>query len=176
MISMVDWEKKRHIGVVVVFLLVFIVFLNQPYFIWLKPYVAWFLGSGLLLYAYLTGIIALGTGVLAGLFSFLVTLPFIAPVYAFFMTYWLFISQKIFGYLFNQILRQFPPVKRFIDYIKTSNGFIWFNDRVTLFFTKIGLKQQKKILFFEVAPCPHCMQDIPIESKACMYCKKEVIL
>ena len=173
---MVNREKKRHIAVVLIFLVIFIIFLNQPYFIQLKPYVVWLLGSGLLLYAYLTGIIALGMGVFAGIFSFIVALPFIAPVYAFFMAYWLFISQKIFGYIFNQILKQFPPVKRFIEYVKTSSTVLWFNEKINNFFIRLGLKQPQKILFFEVSSCPHCMQDIPVESRACMYCKHEVIL
>ena len=171
-----DINKKRHIAVFLIFVALLVIYFYQPYLDQTKPFVASFLGSFLLVYAYATGVFAIVVGLGMSMFYFLVSLPFIAPVYAVVVGYSVYLYNKIFGYAITKLLQMFPPLQRLVNKVQADERYLRVQDFVLGVLAKLGLRKVKHMQLFEVVRCPHCNQLIPVESRACLYCKKDVVL
>jgi predicted amidophosphoribosyltransferase len=69
-----------------------------------------------------------------------------------------------------------PAVQDLIHKVETNETYSMVAATLDRMLAKVGLRRTRKIKLYEVVRCPHCMQDIPLESKVCMHCRKEVVL
>jgi len=168
--------SKRHIAIALFMLGLIWVIYTQPYLSGVKPYLTTVLGALLVAFAYFTGLMAIAVGIGMSTMAFFLSLPFIAPLYALVISAWSILYKGLFAWVGKKVLTRLPPVQRLMRRIQTSGAYTGARERADSLLSGMGLMRMRKMMLFEVTACPHCGQNIPVESKACMHCKKEVSL
>ncbi len=174
----VDARHKRGMEVVVaVSLTAALVFLvNHPISTEVKAYLTTAVGVILILFAYFTGMMGVVVGVGAAAVGFVLSLPVIGSMYALIAANIVFFYNRVIGYAFRKLVDRVPAIQKLKYRVETSETYGMIANAVNSFLHKVGMKKVKRIRCYEVVSCPHCMQDIPVDSRVCMHCGKEVLL
>lgn len=171
-------NPKVKYQITVAFILGAIIFLtlNQPISTEIKAYFTTAFGTLLIVFAYSSGLMAYLVGLGSAVLGFVISLPGIAIIYGLISGYSILIYRKIILYTIEKILGRIPFVQQLIFKVATSETYNMIVHSLDRMLARVGLRKIKRIKLYEVEDCPHCMREIPLESKVCMYCGKEVLL
>ena len=169
-------KTKDHIAVAILLAAMLAAVIHQPINAEVKAYLTTAIGLAIILFAYFTGLMALAVGLLTLLLEFAVSLPGIALIYGLIAGCGMFLYNRVVGYTFKQLVNRVPAVQTLMCGIETSETYRMTAGTVDSILAKVGLRKVRRMRIFEVGRCAHCMRDIPLESRACMYCGNEVVL
>jgi len=170
---MVD-NYVRHVAVAL--LLIILLYVSQDYLGGFRPYLTSIIGFYLIFYSLFSGLLALFVGFTISLFSYVVSMPLIAPLYGLMLGYIIYFYKTLVYIFIEKILSRYPPLQRLRKRVITSQAYKRFSRWADSLLARAGLKKVHILRVYDVTTCPHCMRYIPRESRACMYCKKEVML
>ncbi|MDI6655163.1 MAG: zinc ribbon domain-containing protein [Candidatus Hydrothermarchaeota archaeon] len=119
------------------------------------------LGIFILIFSYVTGILAIFLNAALLFIGFILSLPVISNVYNFIAA----VLSKILGMLIKNILRRMERYRNFELKVKNSETYLQATQKI-----RSIARKPVKIKFFSVVDCENCKKEIPGDGKFCPYC------
>jgi hypothetical protein len=125
--------------------------------------------------AYVIGLLSLLFGIVASLWTFVVSLPIVSTVYAYAVVLLSRIHTLVFRILVGKVLRKMGWYRRAELRIRNSPLVKRAGEIVRGFLGNLGLEGgPRRVRLFEVAECRRCGREIPADGVFCPYCGGEI--